>query len=97
MADASARKPAWIPSAAVTISVGLELLVANSGLNRTVVISTLFGLAAIAVAVSLWLSMGLRRESLALRAIIVIPLALALATTIVLVLEADFRRQMVRP
>lgn len=96
MAEAAARK-AWLPSAAVAICVALELLVATSGLNRTVVIAALFGLAAIAVAVSLWLSMGLRRESLALRAIIAIPLALALATTIVLVLEAEFRRQMVRP
>lgn len=96
MAEAAARK-AWLPSAAVTICVALELLVATSGLSRTVIMTILFGLAAIAVAISLWLSMGLRRESLALRAIMAAPLALALATTIVLILEADFRRQMVRP
>ena len=97
MAEAPARKPAWLPSAVVTISVALELLVATSGLPRTVVVTALFALAAIAVGVSLWLSMGLRRESLALRAIIAVPLALSLLTTIVLLLEAEFRRQMVRP
>jgi len=100
MADAARsprQRPAWLPSAAVTIGVALELLVATSGLSRTIVMTLLFALAAIAVGVSLWLSMGLRRESPALRAIIAVPLALSLAATIVLLLESEFRRQMVRP
>ena len=96
MAEA-ARRPSWLPSVAVTLSVALELLVATSGLNRTLVTTLLFGLAAVSVGITLWLSMGLRRESLALRALIAVPLALSLALTIVLVLEAEFRRQMVRP
>jgi len=93
----SQRRPAWLPSAAITICVALELLVALSGLNRAVVTTLLFALAALAVGLSLWLSMGLRRESPALRAIIAIPLALAVVTTIVLLLESEFRRQLVRP
>lgn len=84
----------WWPFLVVVLSVAAEMVVAGLRLDaaaRPAVITAITGLAGLAVLVSLAWSMGLARESLALRLIAAVPLVLSAALIVVLMLEARFR------
>lgn len=84
----------WWPFLVVVLSVAAEMVVAGmpvAAAARPAVITAITGLAGLAVLVSLAWSMGLARESLALRLIAGIPLGLSVALIVVLMLEYRFR------
>jgi len=78
----------------VVLSVAAEMVVAGMKLDpatRPAIITAITGLAGVAVLVSLAWSMGLARESLALRLIAAVPLVLSVALIVVLMLESKYR------
>lgn len=84
----------WWPFLLVVLSVAAEMVVGGlpvTAATRPAIITAITGLAAVAVLVSLAWSMGLARESLALRLIAGIPLGLSVALIVVLMLEYRFR------
>ena len=91
------RLPTWLPSAAITACVALEMALVASGLDRPTALTALGGVTTLAVGIALAGPMGLRRATLGVRALIGVPLLLAVATTVVLVLDASFRRGAVWP
>lgn len=84
----------WWPFLVVVLSVAAEMVVGGvpvAASARPALITAITALAGIAVLVSLAWSMGLARESLALRLIAGIPLGLSVALIVVLMLEYRFR------
>lgn len=84
----------WWPFLVVVLSVAAEMIVGGlpvAAAARPAIITAITALAGIAVLVSLAWSMGLARESLALRLIAGIPLGLSAALIVVLMLEYRFR------
>jgi hypothetical protein len=77
--------------------VAVELALVMSGLDRTPLTAGLVVLSGAAVVIALGESLGLRREPWGVRAIIGVPLTLLVVTTVVLVLEAGYRRGLVLP
>jgi hypothetical protein len=77
--------------------VALEGGLAMSGVDGRLLVVALVALSGVAVVIALGESLGLRREPWALRAIIGAPLALMVVTTVVLVIEAGYRRGLVLP
>lgn len=92
--SSSAGGRRWLPFLAVVLGVAAEMIVAGMRIEpgaRPAVITAIVGLAATAVLVSLVWSMGLARESLALRLVAAVPFALSVALIVVLMLESKFR------
>jgi hypothetical protein len=84
----------WLPSlvAAACMAVALALSAgAIAGVTRPVLITGIVGLAGVAIGASLFWSMGLVRESIALRLIAAVPVLLSILLVVVLILDADFR------
>lgn len=84
----------WLPFLIVVLGVAAEMIVAGIRVGpgaRPALITAIVGLAALAVLVSLVWSMGLARESLALRLIAAVPLVLSVAMIVVLMLEGKYR------
>lgn len=90
----------WWPFLVVVLSVAAEMVVAGMRLApaaRPALITAVTGLAGLAVLVSLAWSMGLARESLALRLIAAVPLVLSAALIVVLMLESKHRATFTLP
>ena len=77
--------------------VAVEVALAMSGVGGGVLVGAVVILSAVAVVIALSESLGLRREPWALRAIIGTPLAFMVVTTVVLVIEAGYRRGLLIP
>lgn len=83
-----------LPSLGMMAAMGVALVLAlgpELAWSRAALITALTALALLTVGVSLFWSMGLRREPLSIRLVILVPLALALAITVALMLDAHFR------
>jgi hypothetical protein len=77
--------------------VALQLaLSAWGGIARPSLITALVGLAMGAAGVTLFWSMGLRRESVAARLVILVPIVLSVVLAVALMLDGDFRRAGIR-
>lgn len=87
----------WGASVVVGICVAVEVGLAVGGVGGRLLVGALVALSAVAVVVALGESLGLRRERWALRAIMGAPLALLVVATVVLVIEAGYRRSLVLP
>ena len=90
----------WWPFLVVVLSVAAEMVIAGMRLDpaaRPALITAVSGLAGLAVLVSLAWSMGLARESLALRLIAAVPLVLSVGLIVVLMLESKYRAAFVLP
>lgn len=93
----SERPHLWrpmLPSVAMMGAMAVALVLAlGPGLawSQAALITSLTALALLMVGVSLFESMGLRREPLSIRLVILVPLALTLVITVALMLDAHFR------
>ena len=83
-----------LPSLGMMAAMAVALILAlGPGLawSRAALITALTALALLMVGVSLFGSMGLRREAVSIRLVILVPLALTVAITVALMLDAHFR------
>jgi hypothetical protein len=93
-----------LPSLATVVCLSLALGLARglplgmpaspavaAAISRPALITMLVGLMLVAVGVSLFWSMGLRHERIAVRLIVLVPIGLSVALTVVLMLDTQFR------
>jgi hypothetical protein len=84
---------AWLPFAIVFACVAAEIVLTGARIDpslRPALITAIVGLAAVAVGVALFWSMGLVHEGLGLRLLIAVPLVLSVVLVVVLILETHF-------
>lgn len=84
----------YLPSLLGAMGVAVALTLSTASiveLARPVLIAAVVGFAGIAVAASLFWSMGLARESIGLRCMAAVPILLSILLVVALMLDADFR------
>ena len=85
----------WRAPLVAAVCVGGAAAISNTPLGAGVRSALILGLAALAVGVSLAETMGLRRASWGIRALILFPLGFCVVAAVVLMLESWFRSDLV--
>jgi hypothetical protein len=91
MTEATSWRAPLVAAICLATAAGISNAPLGAGLRSALILA----LAALAVGVSLAQTMGLRRASRGIRALILVPLGFCLVAAVVLILEARFRAGLV--